>query len=179
MAKHTRSWFQHVFGATIGEMLSLVIGPPLAFIVLILVFITFPQIIIWLTTLNEREPSVLEQLPPNSQTVVKELADAQLKTQELISNLESNVQSTERLIQEKQKALEELQRSTTLLQLTPEQLIAVRDYNSSMSSDFNFGVWIRRRTTWFDLLSAFIISFFFYVLGVLRGRNYSRRNRQN
>jgi hypothetical protein len=62
---------------------------------------------------------------------------------------------------QKKSALEELQHQIGILRLTPEQLAVIERYNKSVTHDPAFVEWITRKSTWYELVAAFVVSFFF------------------
>lgn len=162
-----RSVLQVLFGDDIGEMLGVMLGVA----VMVIFFMGMPY---WLTRCSTAQVSsnnkVLEQVPKDTRSILEELAAVQAKTQALIGKFQSDIQESEKLLNQKKAKLEELQHQIDILKLTPEQLAVIESYNKSVTHDPAFVEWITRKSTWYELASAFVLSFFFYRLGVRSGR---------
>lgn len=112
----------------------------------------------------------LKNLPPDTKALLEELAVVQKKFQNYISKLEENLHKTERLIEEKKKTLDYLRKKAELLNLTPEQLVIIEEYNKTIMGDVEFIEWIKQKITWYEILTTIMVAFIFFWLGKRRGK---------
>lgn len=175
MNEKQRSLLQQIFGDDMGEFLQVILIYP----IIMLAIVGVPELIDRITQKPDTQTELLAQLPKNSQDLIQELAAVQIKTQKLIHKLEADSSKAEGLLQDKQKALDELQNKISLLQLTPAQRELVEQYNKSISTDLDFRQWASRKTTWFEVGVAILIGWFFYFLGIRRGRKYESQENIN
>lgn len=179
MPENRRTILQSIFGDNIAEMLGGIIAM-IGMLIVMIGFMSFPYILIWLSGSGKSERvAILEQIPPDTKTAIEELENVQLKIQGLLSKIQKEVEESESLLEEKKKALSEIQSKIEILKLTPEQLNIVENYNKSVDTDYTLAEWIKRKTTWFQIFAGFIISFLFYRLGVRRGERHKIEKIEN
>jgi hypothetical protein len=154
--------------AAIGTMIGVVIA--------MILFMSFPYIVMWFSGLGQSDNmTILEKLPPDSKAAIEELGNAQLKIQGLLSKIQEETKQSELLLEEKKKALSDMQIKIDMLRLTPEQIKIIEDYNKSVSNDLTLSEWIKRKMTWYQLIAGFIMSLLFYRLGIRRGEKLKNK----
>jgi hypothetical protein len=149
------------------------VGTMIGMVIALILFMSFPYIITWISGVNQSDSiTLLEKLPPDSKIAIEELGKAQLKIQGLLSKIQEETQQSEILLEEKKKALSDIQKKIDMLKLTPDQIKLIEDYNKSVSADFTLSEWVKRKITWYQIIAGFIVSLLFYRLGIRRGEKH-------
>lgn len=162
------SFLRKTFGEEAGELLesfSMVLVPVLFMAVIMLLF----KLMIFTTSgRNEKDKleKALSDLPQNTKQVILEITQVNKKTSLLLEKLQTDINNTEKAINQKKQNIAELERKIKILKLTPEQTKIIENYNKSISNtDISISDWIKQKTVWYDISISVIISIIFFWLG--------------
>lgn len=108
--------------------------------------------------------------------VLRQIVDTQLKTQQLLSKLDDEINMSEEILTEKKQKLEELERQHKLLELTPEQAQVVQDYNKTVGQVNSIKEWLSKKDVIYNLGAGFIISLIFFILGNWWGKRSANKH---
>lgn len=156
-------------GSGIWELVGILIVMLLMFIICF-----FPLFLQKLTTPSPDEKFVaqLKELPPDTQSLIAEIIEVNNHSRQILERLQKDADETERLVQQKKEALDELQKQNEMLKLTPEQLEIIERYNRVVNKEpASFKDWLFQKSVWYDKLLGIILS----IVGFIAGRWYQSK----
>ena len=173
MKLQKRSVFEVLFG-DMGELIQFFV----AFFVLMGIMMAAPLLFTrmskWLGASSEPATVESRKLSQPTSNLVSQLTKLDSLALGLNAEFDSHIESSKEALEAKKHILLELQSQVDSLEFTPSQRALLADYTPRGSEELSFSDWITRRSVLYDILVAFVISTFFYILGRRKGRTFGQ-----